>query len=232
VRVHILQHASFEGPSLISHWAAAHGVQFDIRRLYLRDAVPTLEEVTGLIVMGGPMNADEETRYPFLAEEKSLMRALVAAQLPVLGICLGAQLLASALGGRVYRQAEPEIGWFSLRPTESAPLPRILAKLPRNTLGFHWHGDTFELPPGATNWLSSEACEHQLFTYGNMAMGVQYHPEVDAEAIAAFVAYGGSELSAQSACVQSADTILGYAGETELPSWFEHALNELFLHKS
>jgi GMP synthase-like glutamine amidotransferase len=201
----------------------------DTRHLYRGDAVPALDEVEGLIVMGGPMNADEGLRYPFLVEEKALIRALVAAHLPVLGICLGAQLLASALGGRVYRQAEPEIGWFSLRRTESGPLPLLLSKLPSITLGFHWHADTLELPLGATNWFSSDACDNQLFTYGDTALGVQYHPEVNAEAITAFVKHGSGELSAQSPYVQSADTILGYFGETELPRWFEHALGNLFL---
>jgi GMP synthase-like glutamine amidotransferase len=232
VRVHLLQHASFEGPGLITGWAEAHEVQLDIRHLYSGDTVPPLREVEGLIVMGGPMNADEEASFPFLAEEKALMRALVVARKPVLGICLGAQLLASALGGRVYRQPEPEIGWFSLRRTSAENPPSLLGKLPSNTLGFHWHGDTFELPVGATNWLSSEACQHQLFTCGDTALGVQYHPEVDAEAISAFVAQGISELLAPSAYVQSADTISGYEGETELPSWFEHSLNELFLRQA
>ena len=232
MRLHLLQHAGFEGPGLIADWAEAHSIILYIRHLYRGDAVPDPDEVQGLIVMGGPMNANEDSRFPFLTAEKALIRALLAAERPVLGICLGAQLLASALGARVYQQAEPEIGWFSVRQPNASPLPPMLAKLPSVSLAFHWHGDTFDLPAGATNWMSSEACQHQLFTLGERALGVQYHPEVDADAIDLFVEHGGAALATPSTYVQSAETIRGYAGQNKLPTWFQHALYELFLSRT
>lgn len=232
MRLHLLQHASFEGPGLIADWAEAHSITLYIRHLYLGDAVPDPDEVQGLIVMGGPMNAYEDSRFPFLTAEKALIRALLVAERPVLGICLGAQLLASALGASVFRQAELEIGWFSVRQPDASPLPPMLAKLPSVSLAFHWHGDTFDLPAGATNWMSSEACQHQLFTVGDRALGVQYHPEVDADAIDLFIEHGAVELATPSTNVQSAESIQGYAGQTELPTWFQHALFELFLSRA
>lgn len=134
--------------------------------------------LAGLVVLGGPMNADEVKRHPFLLPEVAWIRQAVDAELPVLGICLGAQLLAQATGGRVYRHCHKEIGWYDVELTEAAeadPLWQGVGRCPRL---FHWHGDTFDLPAGADLLATSASCPAQAFRIGKRAYGLQFHLEV------------------------------------------------------
>ncbi|MBI4504634.1 MAG: gamma-glutamyl-gamma-aminobutyrate hydrolase family protein [Chloroflexi bacterium] len=147
-----------------------------------------LDGVAGLVVMGGPMNVDETARYPFLATEAAVIERALGRGLPVLGICLGSQLLAKALGARVYPNTRKEIGWWPIFPTAAArddPLARPIAE---GEVVFHWHGDTFDLPEGATLLAGSAACRHQAFRYGRTAYGLQFHVETTPEMIAAWLA--------------------------------------------
>lgn len=140
-------------------------------------------QLAGLIVLGGSMNTDETDEYPFLLHEVNWIRAAVDHDLPVLGICLGAQLLAKSLGARVVRNAVKEIGWYEItRSPEATDDPLFAHFAPRETV-FQWHGDTFELPAGAVQLANGELCAQQAFRYGRAAYGLQFHVEVTSEMI-------------------------------------------------
>lgn len=143
------------------------------------DAVPDLDGYDGLIVLGGPMNCDEVTRYRHLATEVNAIRTAVGDGKPVLGICLGAQLLARALGAPVTRNPRKEIGWYDLIPTDEGRRDPLFRHFDEVEKVFQWHGDTFAIPPGAMHLARSEACAHQAFRYGANAYGLQFHLEVD-----------------------------------------------------
>jgi GMP synthase (glutamine-hydrolysing) len=141
-------------------------------------------ELAGLVVMGGPMNADDSERYPFLATEVDWLRQAVAAGLPTLGICLGAQLLAKSLGARVLRNRVKEIGWYNIELLPAALDDPLLSGSRAAETVFQWHGDTFDLPTDAVHLARSAACEQQVFRYGPGAYGLQFHLEITAEMVA------------------------------------------------
>jgi GMP synthase-like glutamine amidotransferase len=132
----------------------------------------------GLVVLGGPMNVDEVDRYPYLANEVTWLRQAIAAELPVLGICLGSQLLAKALGARVYANGIKEIGWYAVSLSPGAAGDALFADCPGRPHVFQWHGDTFDLPAGAALLATSDQCRHQAFRFGRCAYGLQFHIEV------------------------------------------------------
>lgn len=142
-----------------------------------------LDRVAGLVVLGGPMNVDETDSHPFLEHEIGWIREAVEAGLPVLGICLGAQLVAKALGAEVVPCAVKEIGWYPIELTPQAAEDRLFAGCGPAVTVFQWHGDTFELPPGAVRLARSDLCENQAFRYGSCAYALQFHIEVTAEMI-------------------------------------------------
>jgi GMP synthase-like glutamine amidotransferase len=150
-----------------------------------------IEGVHGLIVMGGPMSANDELAY--IRRELDLIREAVAAGMPVLGVCLGAQLIAKALGGRVYRNPVKEIGWFPIGWTEAAGRDPLLAGLGEPETVFHWHGETFDLPEGAQWLAASEACRNQAFRFGRNVYGFQFHLEVTPEMIADWIRQDANE---------------------------------------
>lgn len=178
MRIHWLQHADFEDLGCIAPWLETQGHAVSGTRLYAGEAPPHSSAFDALIVMGGPMNIYEYGRHPWLRAEKALIRSALDAGRRVLGVCLGAQLLADVLGGPVTRNAESEIGWFPLRLTEAGRRSDLLADLPERFTAFHWHGDTYALPPGAECLASSEACAQQAFALGRQALGLQFHLEV------------------------------------------------------
>jgi GMP synthase (glutamine-hydrolysing) len=140
---------------------------------------PTLEGYAGLVVLGGPMSVDEVDRHPHLATEMELVLEAVDRQIPVLGICLGAQLIAKALGAAVRAGAKKEIGWHDVALTDVAGSDPLLGHLARETRLFQWHGDVFDLPDGAVHLASSERCAYQAFRHGSNVYGFQFHLEVD-----------------------------------------------------
>src|SRR5262245_55746020 len=154
---------------------------------------------SGLVVMGGPMNVDEVEKYPFLAGEVQWLERAVEARLPVLGVCLGAQLLAKALGARVYPNTIKEIGWYEVELLPAAEddlvfggIAKPQADAKRQMTVFQWHGDTFDLPEGAVRLARSEQCENQAFRYGRAAYGLQFHLEVTPEIIDSWLCEGGN----------------------------------------
>lgn len=182
MRVHWLQHAEHEGLGCIEPWLRAHGHRVRGTRLQRGEELPGVDDFDWLIVMGGPMNIYEHDRHPWLIREKFLIRDACVKNKRVLGICLGSQLLADVLGGRVSENDEPEIGWFDVHLSDEASKSRYFADFPRTFAAFHWHGDTYKLPPGATPLMSSAACAEQAFSYdGGRALGLQFHLEVELE---------------------------------------------------
>jgi GMP synthase (glutamine-hydrolysing) len=133
----------------------------------------------GLVVLGGPMSADETDRYPHLAGEQDAIRQAIDIGLPVLGICLGAQLIASSLGGQILRGAAREMGWFEVRPTSGGGDDPLVSHFRRSETIFQWHSDTFTLPDGAIRLASSKICENQAFRFSDHVYGLQFHLEVD-----------------------------------------------------
>lgn len=140
---------------------------------------PELEGYDGLVLLGGPMNVDEEARYPHLRYELHLIEEALKRDIPVLGICLGSQLLAKALGSKVERNPVREIGWHEVQLSESGKCDPLLRHFQPAEKIFHWHGDTFELPRGAEHLASSQNCRNQAFRYGEKAYGLQFHLECD-----------------------------------------------------
>ncbi|CAD6492331.1 MAG: Glutamine amidotransferase class-I [Candidatus Argoarchaeum ethanivorans] len=196
MRIHYLQHVPFEGLGNIENWALAKGHQISDTQLYNNDPLPEPEEFDWLIVMGGPMNIYEEDRFPWLAREKVFIKDAIDSDRIVLGVCLGAQLIASVLGAKIYRNRYPEIRWFDVRLTCAASKSQVFRQLPERFTAFHWHGDTYDLPPGATRIAESDACQNQAFEYGSRSrvIGLQFHLDTTFESIRQLVEHCGDEL--------------------------------------
>ena len=173
-----IQHVSWEGPHRILD--ACDGLEVRTVRPLEGDTLPRPTEVSGAVVMGGPMNVDEVERHPGLAAEREWLAKALRLQMPILGICLGAQLLARALGAAVRPGERPEIGFAPV--TVHDPGDPVLGGLAPETTALHWHGDVFDLPDGAQPLASSERTAHQAFRHGN-AWGVLFHPEADRELV-------------------------------------------------
>jgi GMP synthase-like glutamine amidotransferase len=174
----LLQHVPYEGPGLIADQAGAHGIELDRRHLYRGDSVPDVEELSGLVVMGGPMGVGDTDAHPHLSAEIDLLAGAVDADVPVLGVCLGAQLLAHALGADVLPGAASEVGIGSVSLTAAGERDEVLGPAGHMLPVLHWHDDTFTLPPGADLLASSDRCVNQAFRAGR-AYGLQFHIELD-----------------------------------------------------
>lgn len=176
----ILQHVEWEGPGIIVQEAERRGCEVEIRRLDRNEGLPGANHIGGLVVMGGPLGAYEEDKYPFLRKECELLEAVARRGDPVLGVCLGAQLLAKALGARVFPGHGAEIGFGSITLTPVGQEDPLFAGTGPVLPVFHWHGDTFTLPEGAELLASSAMYPHQAFRFGSRAYGLQFHVEPDA----------------------------------------------------
>ena len=194
MRIHYLQHIPFEDADNIALWAQQHGHTLTHTRLDLDQSLPDLKTFDWLVVMGGPMNIYEHDAYPWLVREKQFIRAAIDSGKSYLGVCLGAQLAADVLGGRVTRNRQPEIGWFQVALTPEAKKSPLFESFPCRFLAFHWHGDTFAIPPGAVRIAGSEACNNQAFQYGGRVVGLQFHLDYSASGIQRMLQHCGHEL--------------------------------------
>lgn len=177
MRVIAFRHVPFEGAGRIEQVLAARGIALEYADLYRPGApVPDVSQAAGLVSLGGPMSAND--RLPWLTEEQRLIAQAVERNRPVLGVCLGAQLVAKTLGARVYPNPVKEIGWFDIGFTAAVLDDPLFAGLSAPETVFHWHGETFDLPPGGVLLASSEACAQQAFRVGAAVYGLQFHLEV------------------------------------------------------
>jgi GMP synthase-like glutamine amidotransferase len=185
----VVQHVAPEPAFAISQALLEAGVDLDTRRVFAGDAIPADPSgLDGLVVMGGPMSAASDDGFPTRQAELALLAAALQAGIPTLGVCLGAQLVASAAGGSVYPGASgPEIGWAPVHLAASCRDDHLFAGLGEQLTVLHWHGDTFELPVGAQLLMSNEVYANQAFRIGDVAWGVQFHLEVTETAVAGFL---------------------------------------------
>lgn len=208
LRIRCLQHVSFEEPAYLLDWAAANNHQVERTRLYEKQALPTLEELDFLVVMGGPMGVNDEGKFPWLIAEKAFIRQCIESGKPVLGICLGAQLMASAMGAPVVSNCRQEIGWFNLELTETGKKTPLMEGFSVEKPVLHWHGDTFGIPAGSKHLLKSEACVNQAFLIGSRALGLQFHLEMTPTSLQGMIRHCGDELLSDEPYIQSAEEIL------------------------
>ncbi len=180
MRAHYLQHVPFEGLGYIEPWLRDAGYEISCSALYRSTGFPDLGTVDLIIVLGGPMSVNDEGRYPWLIEEKRFIRNAIEDGKPVLGICLGAQLIAKSMGARVYRNHCKEIGWFPVHGVLRSGSPGIFS-FPASIEVFHWHGETFDLPHDAILLARNEACQNQAFQIGRKVIGLQFHLEMTPE---------------------------------------------------
>jgi GMP synthase-like glutamine amidotransferase len=195
LRAHWFQHVPFEGLGRLESRLLRAGCRLSCTRFFENPETPDPDAVDFLVAMGGPMSANDEALHPWLAAEKEFIRRFLAAGKPALGICLGAQLFANALGERVYPNPQKEIGWFPVEGLPPSDPSRDLSafRFPAAFDAFHWHGETFDLPPGAIHLARSRACENQAFQIGR-AIGLQFHLETTPESARALIRHARAEL--------------------------------------
>ncbi len=192
--IYVFRHVPHEGLGTLAELFERAGEPYQYLDLYreVPERFP-YESAKALVVMGGPMNVYENDLYPFLDFEDDAIRGALERELPVLGICLGSQLLARALGARVRRNPVKEIGWYELRPSPEGAEDALFRHLAPRECVFQWHGDTFDLPLGAVHLASSELCFNQAFRYGERSYGLQFHLEVGEEMIREWLAEPGND---------------------------------------
>jgi GMP synthase-like glutamine amidotransferase len=205
VRAHYLQHVTFEGLGSIETWLRAERFEITNTQFFESAVFPDPDEVDLLIVMGGPMSVNDEAQFPWLVEEKQFIHRCVEEGKSVLGICLGAQLIASAMRSRVYPNHIKEIGWFPVEGMTS--LESEIFCFPPSQEVFHWHGETFDLPCGAYRLARSKGCKNQAFQLGRTVIGLQFHLETTSDSAVEIVSHCRAELI-PSKYVQSETAIL------------------------
>lgn len=208
MNIHYIMHASFEGLGSMESYFNSEKYNLSSSLLYEKDyTFPAIEEIDWLIIMGGPMGVYDTEDYPWLVPEKAFIKSAIDAGKIVVGVCLGAQLIADVLGAKVYKNKHREIGWFNLTRSSKAINSKLRNIFPQKVNTFHWHGDTFDLPENALLLVSSEACINQAFSINNRIFGFQFHFEATLEFAESLLVNCANELDG-SEYVQSRELIL------------------------
>jgi GMP synthase (glutamine-hydrolysing) len=215
MRIHYLQHVAFEGLGYIETWSRQKGHALTATALFADEPLPRPDALDLLVIMGGPMGVHDTAEHAWLTQEKRFIENVLRAGKKVLGICLGAQLMADVLGARVFKNSHKEIGWYPVCRTPTAEGSPLTAIIPGQFHAFHWHGDTFDLPSGALHLAQSEACRHQAFFFPPAVIGLQFHLESTQESIAQLITHCGHEL-VTGPYIQSAAQIRGQEGRIAL----------------
>jgi GMP synthase (glutamine-hydrolysing) len=207
MKVHYIQHVAFEGISSIESYIKDKGHELSCTHLYKGEILPSIDDIDWLIVMGGPMGIYDEEIYPWLKDEKKFIKEAINNEKIILGICLGAQLIADVLGAKVYKNKYREIGWFNISRSSDIDNTILSAVIPEDTEVFHWHGDTFDIPENAYALAESEACKNQGFISDDRIVAFQFHLETTMESAFALIENCRNELDG-SRYVQSEKEIL------------------------
>lgn len=209
MRIHYIQHVPFEGPASIAKWADTRGHSMTATHVYQNQSFPNLKAFDWLIIMGGPMSIYDEEKYAWLGKEKAIVKQSIDSGKTVIGICLGAQLIADVLGADVYPNEYKEIGWHPIELTPEGTASELFGFLPARFTAFHWHGDTFSIPDGAVHLSKSEGCENQAFVYDSRVLGLQFHLESTRESVGALIENCRSEVISDK-FIQSFDVLLSH----------------------
>jgi GMP synthase-like glutamine amidotransferase len=207
VKIHYLQHVPFEGLGYIEEWATQSNHPVSVTRLFAGDSFPDMDEFDLLVIMGGPMSVNDIAEYPWLEREKAFIKKAIEQKKSVLGICLGAQLIANVLGSRIYKCKDKEIGWFPIFKTVQKSKSGISKLFPEHIEVFHWHGETFDLPAGCINLAYSAVCENQAFVYNKNVVGLQFHLEATENSISELIINASYEI-VNAPYIQTADQML------------------------
>lgn len=228
MRLHYLQHVPFENPGSILTWAKENGHAITSTQLYQNGALPKQQDFDWLVVMGGPMNIYEEEIYPWLVDEKLFIGEAIAAGKVIIGLCLGGQLIADVIGGKVTQNPYKEIGWLPIQLSEEVRSTPLFSFFPEQPIVFQWHGDTFSvLPEDATCIAQSDACKHQAFIYKKRVFGFQYHLENTTSIIKGLVENCREEMVAD-VYVQTPEELLAHPEYIEQNNkWMELFLTQL-----
>src|SRR3990170_1938316 len=184
MKVLVLRHVLHEHLGTLAEALIANNITYEYVNFYENENPDvSLNDISGLIILGGPMNVYETDQYLFLEMEDRLIKQAIERDVPILGICLGAQLIAKALGAKVIKNKEKEIGWYPLKITEEGSKDRLFKHFNSEETVFQWHGDTFEIPEGGVHLAESSLCTNQAFRYGHNVYGLQFHIEVTPEMI-------------------------------------------------
>jgi GMP synthase (glutamine-hydrolysing) len=217
MRALVLQHISVEGPGRLAPFLEQRGWTLETVALYAGAPLPEQPGAyQAIIVMGGPMGVYDDAMYPFLRQEHDFLQRAIAQEVPLLGICLGSQLLAKALGARVYRNPQKEIGWYTVDLTAAGYTDPLFAGIDSPVRVFQWHGDAFELPSGATALASSPLCTHQAFRYGDRVYGLLFHLELTPEIIHSWLDMFRDELAGVRGYIEPERIV------TDIPRYLEH----------
>ena len=203
MRIHYLQHVPFEDLAWIADWLKMRQFPTTKTILYQHEILPPTEQFDWLFILGGPMNIYEEQLYPWLSREKKFIEQAITAGKIVIGICLGAQLLADVLGAKVLKNSHREIGWFPVTLTPTAMQSNLFHTFPSTFMAFHWHGDTFDLPDGSNRLAESIACKNQAFQYQQNVFGFQFHTECTLRSIENLITHCGDEITERGDFVQT-----------------------------
>lgn len=190
---HYVQHVPFENLACIEHWAKEKGYTITSSKMYADDSFPSIGELDWVVIMGGPMGVYDDVQYPWLKKEKNFIEQAIHHGKRVLGICLGAQLIAHVLGAKVYANSYKEIGWFPVSLTDSGKNAKLFHQFPPTFTIFQWHGDTFDLPAGCEHSAYSDACVNQAFTYNENTVALQFHLESTQQSIEQLLIHCGHE---------------------------------------
>lgn len=195
LRIHYLQHVIYEGIACIEEWAKINNHSVTGTCFFKDQELPSNDDFDMLIVMGGGMSANDEAVYPWIRKEKEFIKEAIEKGKIVVGICLGSQMISSALGAKVCGNAEKEIGWFDITLTREAVAGELFKDLPEQLKVFHWHGETFDLPDGAVLLASSAACRNQAYIFGDRVLALQFHIEPTLKSINEMLAHGVNDLT-------------------------------------
>lgn len=232
----IIQHAPHEHAAALRRALESQGIPSHVTKIWAGETLPDPNKISGLVSLGGPMGANDEIDYAWIRDELRLMKLVHDRLLPIAGICLGGQMLARALGGKVVANDHPEIGWFEIRLNEEGKKDPLMSSAGPTPKFYQWHYDAFSPPPGAISLANSPICAHQAFRMGESAYGFQFHPEADSQLVDEWLQVEGTDeeillarIAHHQACVQTPSEHLENSRAGELFSLsFVAAISQLF----